>query len=433
MMDENRRVEQAVLARVDRCFDGAVDFLRDLLRQPSTLGNERGAQDLVRLRLAGLGLSPRMWDIDLSAIRDHSLFIDLRRMFPDLTYEDRPNVTCVVPAAGAGGRSLAFNGHIDVVSPEPLDQWSRDPWGAELEGDWLFGRGAADMKSGIAALLLAVEAMHSAGVGLRGDLFVQSVIEEESGGNGALACVIGEPPADAAIITEPSGHVGAFQATIGLFWFRVRVQGRSAHPYEARSGVNAIEKMALILPALRRLEERMNLERKHPAFRSVEHPINLVVGIIRGGDWPSTVAGECTIECRLSFEPGMCLDEALDLVRGAVAEAALADDWLRDNPPVVECFGVKAEPSVTDPSSPVVRLLQECHLSVTGESLALDPFTGSTDQRFFANQGGCDAIGYGPMGLGFHGADERVYIPSIRSTAKALALFALRWCGIERT
>jgi acetylornithine deacetylase len=164
-------------------------------------------------------------------------------------------------------------------------------------------------------------------------------------------------------------------------------------------------------------------------FRDLEHPINLVLGVIRGGDWPSTVAGECMLECRLSFEPGISLTHAHDLVREAVDGAAQDDPWLREHPPEVEFFGVGAEPAVTGRSSPLIALLQDCHQRVTGQPLELHAFTGSTDQRFFVNQCGADAVSYGPAGEGFHSTGERVSISSIRQTAKVLALFILDWCG----
>lgn len=423
-------IEGTVLDYVERRFDNTLAFLRQLVRQPSVLGSERKAQELVFERLCQLQLRPEMWDLDLEALQAHPLAVNLRSMFPDLTYTNRPNVTAMWPASASGGRSLVLNGHIDVVSPEPLEAWSHDPWAAEVEGDWLYGRGAADMKAGIAAMLLALEAIRAAGIQLRGDLIVQSVIEEESGGNGALACCLRGQTADAAIVTEPTGSLGAFEATLGLFWFRVRVFGRSAHPHQAQAGVNAIEKMCFLLPALRQLEEELNAGLTHPRYREAEHPINLVVGVIQGGDWPSTVAGECKIECRLSFEPGMTLTQAQQRVRKAISDAAQADPWLHDHPPAVEFFGVGAEPAVTDRSSPVIRLLRQCHQQATGNPLGLHAFTGSTDQRFFVNQLQADAIAYGPVGEGFHSTEERVHIPSIQQTAKTLALYVLRWCGV---
>jgi acetylornithine deacetylase len=126
----------------------------------------------------------------------------------------------------------------------------------------------------------------------------------------------------------------------------------------------------------------------------------------------------------------MTLAQAQDLVREAAARAAQADPWLREHPPEVTFFGVGAEPAVTERTSPLIELLQDCHRWVTGEVPGLHAFTGSTDQRFFVNQCRADAVAYGPMGEGFHSTGERVSISSIRQTAKTLALFILDWCGV---
>lgn len=426
------RVEEIVLAELERRFDDTVEFLRQLVREPSVLGNERGAQGLVFARLTQMGFSPEMWDLDIARLRKHPLFVDLSSMYPELTYNNRPNVTAVWPAAAPGGRSLILNGHIDVVSPEPLSSWTHDPWSAAVEGNWLYGRGAADMKSGIAAMLLAVEAIRAAGVELRGELSLQSVIEEECGGNGTLACCLRGMTADAAVVTEPTGTMGAFEAVLGLLWFRVRTTGKAGHPAQAGSAVNAIEKMYVVIEGLRRLEQEVNSNVQHPLYRHLDHPLNLVVGTIEGGDWPSTVPAECKMECRISFEPGITISEAQDQIAGAIGAAADADPWLRDNPPVVQFFGVRGEPAVVSRDGPLVRLLDSCHQRVFQKPLSLWPFTGSTDQRFFTNQCQAEAIAYGPSGEGFHGTEERVLIPSVRQTAQALALFVLDWCGTAR-
>jgi acetylornithine deacetylase len=425
-------VEEAVLAEVDLRFGDTVDLLRQLVREPSVLGHERGAQGLVFTRLTQMGLSPEMWDLDLEQLRAHPLFVDLSSMYPELTYDNRPNVTAVWPAAASGGRSLILNGHIDVVSPEPLSSWTHDPWSAAVEGDWLYGRGAADMKSGIAAMLLAVEAIRGVGVELRGELVLQSVIEEECGGNGTLACCLRGMTADAAVVTEPTGTMGAFEAVLGLLWFRVRTTGKAGHPAQAGTAVNAIEKMYVVIEGLRQLEERANADLQHSLYRDLDHPLNLVVGTIQGGDWPSTVPAECKIECRISFEPGSTISEAQNQIAGAIATAADADPWLRDNPPEVQFFGVRGEPAVVSRAGPLVRLLDSCHQRVFQKPLSLWPFTGSTDQRFFTNQCQAEAIAYGASGEGFHGTEERVLLPSVRQTAQVLALLILDWCGTAR-
>lgn len=420
------RIEKRVLAEIDRRFDDTVAFLQEMVRQPSTLGNERGVQELIFKRMQGMELDAQMWDLDIDALRQHPLFGPL-----SMEYEGRPNVTAIWPAAAEGGRSIIFNGHVDVVSPEPLTNWRHGPWDATLEGEWMYGRGAADMKAGIAAMLLAVEAVRATGVTLRGDVILETVIEEECTGNGALACALRGLQADAAIVPEPHG-LRASHATVGVIWFRIHTRGRASHVLAADSAVNAIEKMYPVLTALRELEEALNAEERHPLYRQHPHPINLNVGIIRGGDWPSTVPSECTIECRLSCQPGITIEETQARVRAAVEAATKRDFWLQENPPGLEFFGFRAEPSVVDPDDPAMQMLAHCHESVTGEALEFDAGTATTDQRFFLNTLNMPATSYGPVGENIHAGEERVLVPSIAQTARVLALYLLRWCGVAQ-
>jgi acetylornithine deacetylase len=416
--------ENRVLAETDARFADTIDFLRSLVRQPSTLGNEQGAQELVFARMKQIGLFAEKWDLDLETLRRHPSFGPL-----DMSYVNRPNVTAIWPADSSGGRSIIFNGHIDVVSPEPISNWSYGPWDATVEGDWLYGRGAGDMKAGIAAMLLAVEAVRGAGCRLRGDVIVESVIEEECSGNGALACALRGLRADAAIIPEPHS-MQASLATVGVIWFRVRTRGLASHVLAADSAVNAIEKMFTVIACLRELESRLNAEARHPHYRDIAHPINLNIGIIRSGDWPSTVPSECTLECRLSCLPGVSVAQTQARVRDTVAAGAAQDPWLRDNRPEVEFFGFRAEPSVVDPTSPAMQMLADCHAAIVGAPLAFHPGTATTDQRSFINNLGMPATSYGPVGERIHAGDERVAISSIKQTAQVLALYLLRWCGI---
>ena len=415
-------IEKRVLAEVDRRFGDTVEFLRALVRQPSTLGSERGAQELVLNRLRQMGLDAQMWDLDPQVLRNYPGFGRL-----DISYVSRPNVTALWPAAAPGGKSVILNGHIDVVSPEPTSQWEHDPWGAQVEGDWIYGRGAGDMKAGVAAMLLAVEAVKATGVGLRGDVILESVIEEECSGNGTLACGVRGLKADAAIIPEPEGLTASLSA-VGVFWFRVRVQGRGSHALSASSAVNAIEAMLPLIGALRRFEAEKNA-RKHPApYQDAPHPMNLNLGILRAGDWPSSVPSECVLEARFACLPGTPVAQAKAELREAILNAARADAWLGEHPPEVEFFGLDCEPSLTDPACPPMQVLAGCHQAVVGQSLAFKPSTATTDERFFNNYWNTPATAYGPAAEGIHAPDERVSISSIANVARVLALFVLRWC-----
>jgi acetylornithine deacetylase len=418
------KLEQTVMEQVDQRFASSIDFLQAMVHQPSILGNEKGVQDVVYQRLQEIGLKPESWDFDLETLRQHPNFGPL-----DLSYQGRPNVTAVWQAAVSGGKSAIFNGHTDVVSAEPLINWTHDPFGAEIVGEWMYGRGSADMKGGVAAMILAVEAVQAAGISLRGDVTLEVVIEEECTGNGTLACVLKGLKGDAAIVPESHGLTSSL-ATVGVIWFRVKTRGRASHALAAESAVNAIEKMIPMITSLRQLEAEMNAEPRHPYYKDLPHPINLNIGVIRSGDWPSTVPSTCTLECRLSCQPGSSVADTQERVRRAVKKATLGDTWLQENPPEVEFFGFRAEPSVVDTTSGAMLTLADCHQAVVGNPLAFYPSTATTDERFFLNNLGIPATCYGPIGERIHAGEERVFIPSILLSAKVMALFLLRWCQV---
>jgi len=419
------KLEERVLAEIERREETMLSFLQALVRQPSTLGNEMGAQQIVYRKLRSLGLPAELWEPRLDLLRTHPAFAPV-----EWSYEGRPNVTAVYKARSGGGRSLVLNGHIDVVSPEPLWGWTHDPWGAEIVGRRLYGRGAGDMKGGIAMAVLALEAIIAADVGLHGDVFVETVLEEECCGNGTLACRLCgySAGADAAIITEPCA-LSANVADMGVMWFRVRVRGSSGHVGRAHEANNAIEKCFPLILALRDLEREMNQQISHPAYTEHEHPVNLNVGTIKGGDWPSSVPAECAFVCRLSFEPGVPYKDVRQRVKVRIMQAAQKDPWLRQTPPRVEYYGFQADGSVIDKDAELLQVLGSSHRKVAGEEMRCSVSTALTDMRYFNLYTDIPATSYGPVGANIHNVDEYVELDSIVTGAKTLALFMLDWCG----
>ncbi len=221
----------------------------------------------------------------------------------------------------------------------------------------------------------------------------------------------------------------ADHATIGVIWFRVRTRGRASHVLAAESAINAIEKMVPVIAGLRKLEAELNAEANHPLYRGHPHPINLNIGVVQGGDWPSTVPSACSMECRLALLPGVTVAETQAQVSAAVAAAAQADPWLKDNPPVVEFFGFRADPSVSDPGAAAWQMLGQCHTAVAGTPLVWRANTATTDQRFFINNLKIPSTSYGAYGENGHAGEERVSIASVREAARVIALYLLRWCG----
>src|SRR3954464_14506517 len=267
-------------------------LLADLVAPRPLFGAEAAGQDVMRRAFAGLGLEPVDVPLDAAALRASPAASPF-----SWDVAGKASVVARWPPGGDGGRSLILNGHVDVVSAAPESLWSVDPWTATRDGEWMYGRGAGDMKAGLAAIVGAVAGLRRLGLAPCAPVELQSVVEEECTGNGAAACVLAGSRADAAVLTEPTdGQI--WNAQIGVLWFSLRVFGRPAHAAYASSGDNAIEASFAAIRALRALEVELNAA-PPPPFDAVEHPINLNVGTIRGGDWPSTVAGEGVTECRV--------------------------------------------------------------------------------------------------------------------------------------
>jgi acetylornithine deacetylase len=413
-----------VLAKVDENWEREVDFLRGLVRRPSTLGSEAVVQLFVAKELREMELEADVWQID------HAEIVALPGYSPvEWSYEGRPNVAAVWRSPSGGGRSLLLNGHVDVVPATPEHHWTFDPWGGEVADGRMYGRGAADMKGGVAAMIYAVRALKEAGIELSGDVTLETVIEEECTGNGTLAARARGYEAHAAIIPEPFGR-RLLEAQVGVMWARVTVRGRGAHAERASASVNAVLKVCRLLEAVKKLEELVNDPAdRHPLFDGVEHPLNYNIGIVRGGDWASSVPEECVFEVRLSCYPGENLEEVGSRFRTHLLEAAERDAWLSENPPEVSFYAFRAEGCVVNRGEPLVQALQGCHREVTGEKLGFFSFTGTTDARFFNLYSGISTTCYGPAGANLHAPDEWVDLESIREVTEVLALTIMDWCG----
>ncbi len=261
-----------------------------------------------------------------------------------------------------GGRSLVLNGHIDVVSPEPVSWWAYDPWGATIVDDHMYGRGALDMKGGLVAALMAIHAVMDAGAQLRGDVIFESVIEEECTGNGMLASRLRSGKVHGAIITELTG-LRAWTATPGVVWFEVTVRGKPAYAGQVGAYVNANEKAAALIARLKPpMVEELNAAPRHPTFANFEQPYALSVGTIAGGDWPTNVLLECHFTCRMSYPIGWSFAQVQSFIERHRARAAADDAWLAEHPPTVRYPGFRALGWAIDDNAPLIRLLDECSL-----------------------------------------------------------------------
>jgi acetylornithine deacetylase len=396
-----------VLAVLREAVDGRLDRLHDLtarlVRERSLLGEEEGAQRIVEERLRRLGFEvERVQPEAAEALSDPLAGVPL------LSYEGRTSVAGRLPGTG-GGRSLHLNGHIDVVPVEAEERWSHDPWGGEIADGRLWGRGAGDMKAGLAAYLIAVEALLEAAGPPAGDLLFSSVIEEECGGNGMRSVLAAGYEAEATLIGEPT-ELRLHANGVGVIWARLSARSEGAHAAVASETGRPLDQICQAVDGLRALEETLNEGQDG-------HPYNLNLGEIHGGVWPSSVPAEVVLRCRLGFGPELEPADAQALLRRAVEEAAPGVE--------VEFEGFRCRSYRHELDGPFVELVRRCHEDVRGSPPGLKISTATTDARYV--EGPC--LCYGPTAGNIHGIDEWVDLDSARDTALAVALIASRWCG----
>jgi len=411
---------------VDALQDDAVALLSRLVRQPSLLGKEAGAQAIMAETFAGLGLAVDTFAIDEAAIAGMAGYSPSIR-----SYDGRLNVVGVHHPPAVRGRSLILNGHIDVVPAGDPTRWTTPPFSPELRDGRLYGRGAGDMKAGLVAYTMAFKALQALGYVPAAPVFLQSVIEEECTGNGALACLQRGYRADAAIIPEPFNHM-LMTAQLGVMWTQITVSGRAAHMIDRTEGSSAIDMAFLLARHLTRLESAWNApDARHRRYVDHAHPINFNLGRIEGGEWTSSVPESCTMHWRLSFYPGQSLAAVRAAVQDTVDRAVAEDPGLAGCSVSVGWTGFQAEGFEADRDHPMMRLLADSHRLVCGHEIVDLSCTCTTDARSFTLYGDTPATCYGPEATAIHTVDESVSLRSLRDVTCVLALFIARWCGLE--
>ena len=425
---ERGREELAELASELIGFDTTAREVGDPARQEAEL------QEYLGRRLAAAGATVDIWEPDKDELAGRPL------VPPGLDFAGRPQLIATRRGRG-GGRSLVFNGHIDVVSAEPRGAWASDPFSAEVRDGRLYGRGSCDMKGGIAAMVFAFEALGD--LSLAGDLLVATNTDEESSGAGGTALVDRGLRADAGIVTEPT-NFKTWIACRGSEYGVITVPGRPGHaevhqPDWRRGGaVNAIEKAAVVLEAIAALRAEW------AAREGLDHPLlsrpTMLPTMARSGEWPVTYPAQCELTIAVLYVPALADQRGWgSRVRAEVQEwiareSASRDDWLAEHPPVIEWWPNSVMPFEISQSEPIV----ETALRVT-EELGLDGGLGGLDSWYdgatLTQLGSIPAIGYGPPGFDAEGVsvahmvDEFVPVDGLVSCAQALAVSAMRFCG----
>jgi acetylornithine deacetylase len=422
-------IEQQALASLDEA--GLLLNLRELLRIPSVTGRESEAQRWLGEQMRAAGLDVDLWTIDVEELRS-------RDDFPGMEVERAGHEALGLvgswqygETSKRAGKRLLFNGHIDVVPEGDHANWSHDPWGAEQDSEYIYGRGACDMKGGLLAALYAIKAIKTSGVPLRGSLHLQSVIGEEDGGLGTFAALVRGHTGDAAIICEPT-RLNLIPAQAGALTFTVRVPGKSAHASVRLEGVSALEKYLDIHRELLQLESERNRAVQHPLLGKLDLPYPLSIGRIQAGNWSSSVPEALFCEGRIGVAMGESSQEVRELFEQTLRTLSAADSWLREHPLEIGWTGGQFESGEIPRDHALVRLCGQCMHDLTGAEPEIEGAPYGSDLRLLVNLGDIPALLFGPGDVRVaHMPDERVRISEIVQAARAYILAALRYLGVE--
>lgn len=401
-----------------------VDDLVHLVQVPSVTGTdaESELQHEQSTMLAALGFAVDAWKLDLDQLRAH----------PDYPGAEAPRTEGygVVGTLGDGEPALVLQGHVDVVPTGDLDKWTdHDPFSGSIANGVLHGRGACDMKAGLAANFAVARAIARSGVSLERAFAIHSVVSEEDGGLGAFATMLRGHTAEAAVLTEPtSGRI--VTANAGALTFEIRVAGRAAHGSTRLEGVNALDAFLPIYARLQQLERERNAM-PVPLFLDTALPYPISVGRVTAGDWASSVPDLLVAEGRLGVALGEPLADARAALHNAVAEACASDPWLRDNPAVVTWPGGQFASGQIAQDHPFIDQVSSAITDLDGReapSLSAAPY--GSDLRLYSGLGGIPTLHYGPGDVRFaHAPREQVPIAELISVAQAMLVLAARRCG----
>ena len=424
MVELDDGLAQTIRGAVQARREDAVNLLRELVRIPSVTGKEGAVGEVVGRAFSERGLDVDTWEAtreETEPYRDH--------VGEQSAYEDRPNVAGV-RSGTARGRSILLNAHTDTVDPGDPTAWKGDPLSGNLEGDLLYGRGSCDMKGGLVTHLVALDALSDLGLGLRGNVTVAATVGEENGGLGALSTVLRGYRADAAIITEPT-RLALVPAQGGSLVFRLKIPGRSAHAAVRDEGVSALEKFVPIFENLRELEQERNGVLSHPLYEGVRNKVPINIGVVRAGNWASTVPESLIAEGRVGLIPGEEVDPFKDLFSERIAAVAERDPWLREHPPQLEWFGGQFAPAEVDQDAPICAAVKKAHKRVTGEAPAVEGVPYGADMRLFIHFGCIPCVMYGAGDVNVaHAPDEHISITELLTATSTVACLLAGWCGV---
>jgi acetylornithine deacetylase/succinyl-diaminopimelate desuccinylase len=395
-----------------------------------TLGNWVTEKELVELTQKLVSI-PSHWEVPTLEIEVVE-FLEEYFQETGLPYElqtvegPRSNIIARLPGTG-GGRSLAFNGHLDTVPPYTMEA----PFGAALRDNRIHGRGTVDMKGPIAAMIMAMLAFHRSGIQLKGDLYFTGVLAEETNSDGSEALIESGFKTDGAIVGEPSAGEYAIGHR-GLEWLAVEIIGKSAHGGVPEAGINAIVNAAKFIM---RVQEKVV-----PRLKGIQNPWMgpsvMNFGRIEGGTQPSTVADRCTILLDRRYTPAEELADVLSEYEEILEELKREDPKFHGVLRRMESSLMKKYdhvPMETSPEDPLVHCVKASLEAVRGVPPGLTTRRGWTDAAILNYYGKIATVVYGPGDISrSHNPHEYITVEELVEGFQVYALIAAKYCQLAQ-
>jgi len=433
--------EDRIASVVDGAADRIVATLCDLIAFPSVVKpnpkdagpGERHCQEYLKTRLERIRFVTDLWEPDGPAL--FAKYEGRPGANKGRTFEGRPNLGARLQGKG-GGRSLMLTGHIDVVPPGPPEHWTSEPFTPVIRDGFVQGRGAVDMKGGVASMLMAIEILEELGVALSGDVVFTTVVDEEIGGMGSLAMVDHGFRADAGIMTEPTSNRIA-PLCRGILWGRIVIDGIGGHAeltpnsWYTSGPVDAIQLCRQMLDGIDILNRRWanDPKKNHPLM---DLPNQIIATQISAGEHPASIAGRGEIVIDVQYLPSEKDNRGLGgAVKREVEEhvqaVCQADPYLRQRPARIEWI-LDADCAEVPTDHPFVSALQDS-AEATGLSRTLSGFGAHSDIGLPTGLGHTPTVNFGPGDPALaHQPNERVAITDLINCTKVIALTIERWC-----
>jgi acetylornithine deacetylase len=402
-----------VIKTVERNLDSSLRILKELIKFPSTRGNEKDISRYLKKEICRYVDSGGLRIVPESITKDPDYSFKIK----GFRYGGAANLRVKLRGKGKG-KAIAFNSHLDVVPPSVGQDHAFSP---RLRDNKIFGRGACDCKGQIAALWLMLKSLHDLKLKPLGEVVVDFVVEEECGGNGTLLALKSGLRADAAVVMEPT-DLQVVHLVRGAVWFEVTTRGKAGHSGSPASTKSALKEAIKVMGAIEDVREKLLLISRKKVREIIHHPnpMPCTFGMLHSGNWPAAAPSEAVLKGVFGFLPPFRRKEVQKELREALSkyQAEIKFNMLNN------------DPSFLRKRHPLVQRMLEAAREAGIESKP-EFMNASCDAWRYSQQAKIPTIVFGAGSItSAHAKDEHIDIDDIKKAALALIYFIDKWSGL---